>query len=623
MAAPLPSQRMACLFLIGLLAVALNAAAQSRHSHRSKSGNLPAPPAAEPVSLRQDPSGWRLISPDRKPFFSLGVSVITPGVSRESLDPENPGYCAGEHYSTSAEWADATLRRLKAWGFTTIGGWSDFDTLRKSGEQTLWLTPVLHMGSTAGAPWWDMWNPKVIARMDKVAREQILVIRDDPRLLGYYSDNEMGWWNAALWKMTLDHAPSSGQRQRLIALLRETYHEDWQALCRDFQPENAASWRELRRGGMLYLKPGGAGLRVMRQFLGLMADRYYQLAHQIIRKYDRRALILGDRYQSFYYPEVARAAGRWVDAISSNLNASWNDGGFIRFYLETLHQLTGKPIFVSEFYMAAQENRSGNRNNRGVFPVASTQAERATAMRRTLTDLVRTPYVVGADWFQFFDEPPFGREDGENFNFGLVDTQDKAYEELTSAFASFEATRRKLEPDQNRPNATAGIPPAPLDPFVDFKPTLALKHWDREHGFVKPVSSFPLADLYVCWKPQAIYFGLYALDVNENTFYREDYVPKDDRASWVVQIKDCDPVRVRLGSGREPIPSRSDVRIEGLSGIDLTVRSIAVMELTAAQLGRDSFKPGDRIALSSSFVTHARGYQTDWEGEFALRDWSP
>ncbi|HSA03162.1 MAG TPA: hypothetical protein P5055_20730, partial [Candidatus Paceibacterota bacterium] len=284
MAAPLPSQRMACLFLIGLLAVALNAAAQSRHSHRSKSGNLPAPPAAEPVSLRQDPSGWRLISPDRKPFFSLGVSVITPGVSRESLDPENPGYCAGEHYSTSAEWADATLRRLKAWGFTTIGGWSDFDTLRKSGEQTLWLTPVLHMGSTAGAPWWDMWNPKVIARMDKVAREQILVIRDDPRLLGYYSDNEMGWWNAALWKMTLDHAPSSGQRQRLIALLRETYHEDWQALCRDFQPENAASWRELRRGGMLYLKPGGAGLRVMRQFLGLMADRYYQLAHQIIRE---------------------------------------------------------------------------------------------------------------------------------------------------------------------------------------------------------------------------------------------------------------------------------------------------------------------------------------------------
>jgi len=30
------------------------------------------------------------------------------------------------------------------------------------------------------------------------------------------------------------------------------------------------------------------------------------MVHDIIRKYDQRALILGDRYQSFYYPEVAR-----------------------------------------------------------------------------------------------------------------------------------------------------------------------------------------------------------------------------------------------------------------------------------------------------------------------------
>src|SRR4030095_15084509 len=48
--------------------------------------------------------------------------------------------------------------------------------------------PVLHMGSTAGAPWWDMWDPKIVDRMDQVAREQILPLRDDPRLIGYYSD---------------------------------------------------------------------------------------------------------------------------------------------------------------------------------------------------------------------------------------------------------------------------------------------------------------------------------------------------------------------------------------------------------------------------------------------------
>ena len=85
-----------------------------------------------------------------------------------------------------------------------------------------------------------------------------------------------------------------------------------------------------------------------------------------------RALILGDRYQSFYYPEVARACGRYVDAVSSNLNASWNDGSFARFYLETLHRLTGKQLLIGEFYMCARDNRSGNKNDRGVFPVVAT-----------------------------------------------------------------------------------------------------------------------------------------------------------------------------------------------------------------------------------------------------------
>src|ERR1043165_7452817 len=69
----------------------------------------------------------------------------------------------------------------------------------------------LYIGSTAGAPWWDMWDAKITDRMDAVAREQILPLRDDPRLLGYYSDNEMGWWNAILFQMTLEQAPSRSE----------------------------------------------------------------------------------------------------------------------------------------------------------------------------------------------------------------------------------------------------------------------------------------------------------------------------------------------------------------------------------------------------------------------------
>ncbi len=390
-------------------------------------------PAQKPFSVRRYHGVDWLVKPAGTRFFSLGVCCVDQGASREKYATDKPGYAAWKYYGGSNEWANATIQRLNSWGSTTVGGWSDFNAFKQVRAANVAFTPVLHMGSTAGAPWWDMWDPKIIDRMDQVARDQILALRDDPRLLGYYSDNEMGWWNAALFQMTLEQAPTSGQRRRLLDLLRRTYHNHWPALCRDFEPEGAASFEELDQRGRLYLRPTSNGIQTMRQFLGLAAERYYWLVREIIRKYDSRALILGDRYQSFYYPEVAQASARNVDAVSSNLNAGWNDGSFPRFYLETLHALTGRPVFVSEFYLAARENRSGNENKPG-FPVVDTQSERVAGFRRTLETLLRMPFVVGADWFQYYDEPTFGRADGENYNFGLVDIYNKPYETLVQAW---------------------------------------------------------------------------------------------------------------------------------------------------------------------------------------------
>ena len=161
----------------------------------------------------QDGSAW-LVRPDGKRFFSLGVCCVDMGTAPHRFTQTNPSYAAWQHYATSNRWAETTLKRLKSWGFTTLGGWSDFLTLRQAPDMDMALAPVLHIGSTAGAPWWDMWDAKVTGRMDQVAREQIMGLRDDPHLLGYYSDNEMGWWNAALFRMTLQHTPTSGQRQQ-------------------------------------------------------------------------------------------------------------------------------------------------------------------------------------------------------------------------------------------------------------------------------------------------------------------------------------------------------------------------------------------------------------------------
>lgn len=573
-----------------------------------------------PFSIQPLDQRFWLVKPSGERFFSLGVCCVNQGVSPQDWDAANPSYAAWQHYGRPEDWAIATLQRLKAWGFTTIGGWSDFETLKGSLESDHVFSPVLHLGASAGAPWWDMWDPKVVARIDQVARESILPLRDDPRVFGYYTDNEIGWWNAILFKMTLEQAPTSGQRQRLIRLLRETYANDWAALMTDFEPAPIlGSWEELERHGMLYLRPGGNGIRVERQFLGVLAERYYSLMQDAVREYDPQALILGDRHPSFFYPEVIRACLPYVDAISFNLNATWNDGSFPRFQLETLHALSGKPLIIGEFYFAALENRSGNKNNHGAFPVVATQRERARGFRKTIQALLKLPYVIGADWFQYYDEPTHGRFDGENFNFGLVDIHNRPYEALTAAATTLDLSSIRAGPATPRLDASRGVPLAPQNPFADFEPTRALKHWDRERGFVPPASDYPLADLYVCWDRKAIYLGLCAQDVIEDVFYRGKTVLAGERSEWIISIPGTDrPIRGRIGAGMEPVFDEPAVRGLNISGINGNTRSISALELPARLFGKTRFSRGDSMEFSSTLFTHGRAYRTEWNGRFTL-----
>lgn len=580
---------------------------------------LPGKATNAPFSIQRRDGIFWLTKPDGERFFSLGVSCVNQGVSRERFNPMNPGYAAFQNYHNSNLWSQATIGRLKSWGFTTVGGWSDYSALRQCQDPNIAFIPVLAIGMTCGAPWEDMWDTNIIARMYQVARDQILPLQQDPRVLGYYTDNEMGWWNAALFNLTLEQPPTSGQRQRLMKLLRETYHNSWSELLKDFDPDGVTSFGELDQRGMLYLRPGSQGIRVYRRFLGMMAERYYSLVRQIVRTYDSRGLVLGDRYQSFYYPEVARAAVS-LDVVSMNLNAAWNDGNFPRCYLDTLHALTGKPIYVSEFYMAAQQNRTGNKNDASTFPVVMTQAERAEGFRNTLRALLRTPYVVGADWFQYYDEPEYGRFDGENYDFGLVDIHDQPYKSLTTAAQSLNLTAIKGEPDPDSADAGSGVPPAPSEPLGHFTIRLALADWDREHGFVKPISKFPVADLYVCWNQKAVYLGLYAQDFAEQDYYRDKIVPEADRAEWNVSIKGGKrPIHVRLGPGDSPSCDEPGASVVNESGDYMNTRNIAAVELPAKLFDKTTFKPGDKIEFDSTYFTLARADRVEWKGKFTLR----
>jgi agarase len=131
-------------------------------------------------------------------------------------------------------------------------------------------------------------------------------------------------------------------------------------------------------------------------------------------------------------PEVACSSRGYTDAQPLNYYAADTllDAKTFQLIAQESHQ----PVVISEYSFHALDGRSGNRN-RVRFPgEVPTQEARAAGYRLMTSRLAQVPYIIGADWFQWMDEPPGGRRgDGEDVNFGIVDIHDRPYEPLVTA----------------------------------------------------------------------------------------------------------------------------------------------------------------------------------------------
>jgi hypothetical protein len=566
---------------------------------------LPAVPAAPPergcYKTVENDGVWWLQSPSGKRFFSLGVNVVNIGATKTDYRAAKPEYASFLHYPTTDAWAEVTLKRLRDRHFNTIGSWSH----SAFQDGPLPFTVVLSLGESAGAPWGDLFSPKTAQKFDENAKRQILPLRDNPNLLGYFSDNELGWWSDALFLHFIKQPETNLTRQQLIRLLRSHYKDRFAALQRDFNTGSARNFDELGHRGSITLRAGGRGLEAVDEFVQCLAERYYQLAHDSIRRYDEHHLILGDRFATWYPQAVARAAKPYVDVISINTGADWKNGEISTFLLKTLHEITGKPILISEFYMCARENRSGNKNSGAIFPTVRTQRERAAAFRTNLMALAELPYVIGAHWFQYYDEPTYGRPDGEDYNMGLVDIDDRPYEELTAAAASLDidTIHPRAAEQSNSPN-TSPVPPLDSESHV----------WDEKMGLVRGAEAskpaLPFADLYAAWDRKSLYLVLYTADYANRHLYPRMRIPRSDAMEWTVKAgKEAETLHVRFGEGIPPV-------VEGGSAVahmrQKSTRFMVVLKLPASLLGTRELPEGGSISLQSSLSSHGGLNRMQW-----------
>src|SRR6516165_10311798 len=248
---------------------------------------------------------WWLVTPEGNPFFSIGMDTVAPGGATyiegrgfmfrdlPAVDGELAGHWseqddrrglpvqrgrafdhghAFDFFTANLErkfgadwrarWREESATRLEAWGFNTIGNWSDPDLWAM--HRLPYTVPLSPEGELArvssGDDWWgpipDPFDPRFAAAADKMAQHAAAKVRRDPYLLGYFVDNELYWgrgwskdprerYSLAIGSLAADSA--SPAKSAFVAQLTETYREP--AKLGEAWGIALSSWDDLRPTG--------------------------------------------------------------------------------------------------------------------------------------------------------------------------------------------------------------------------------------------------------------------------------------------------------------------------------------------------------------------------------------
>jgi hypothetical protein len=131
-----------------------------------------------------------------------------------------------------------------------------------------------------------------------------------------------------------------------------------------------------------------------------------------------------------------------------------------------------------------------------------TQAERARGAAAATETFARIPQIVGSQWFQYYDHPKGGRADGEDYDFGLVDINNRPYEKLTRALAGANraaaAVHTAAKPPPAKPDDPVVVPHAEVSVAAR-----SLASWPKPASLLPPLRPSPgsvdFGEIYMSW----------------------------------------------------------------------------------------------------------------------------
>ncbi len=395
---------------------------------------------------------WRFVDPEGNPFFSTGVcNVSAQGFSAPDLGSSPYYKNILELYGSKENWANVTKDRMDTWDFNTLGAWCDKYIMATGLNYTLQLNMTGAKWVTGEIP--DYFSEEWLEHANHIGREVVANYSNDKNCLGYFLDNELHWgpdWRTLddLFAVYCNMSSDSPGKVVLVRFLKDKYKGDIKKFNRSWRT-HFKSFNEILEVTCLGSGIHPKSIRARndrREFTYIVAEQYFKVCHETIRKYDENHLILGARFTSCMTPrEVVKACSPYVDVVSVNyypirsfilpiatiiLDKMLN---FVnaKNMLQEYHDITNKPIIISEINSRAWDSGLPNTKPSPILLyVFLTQKQRADHIYNVMIQFIEKNYSIGYHWFAYMDEPRTGRFDGENSNMGIVNVKDKPYRVL-------------------------------------------------------------------------------------------------------------------------------------------------------------------------------------------------
>lgn len=334
----------------------------------------------------------------------------------------------------AARWQGHALDRLQAWGFNTLGNWSE--PALGQARRMPYTLPLSIVGDYAsistGMDWWgrmpDPFDPRFAMATERAVAIAARDHRDDPWLIGYFADNELAWAapgsdpkaRYGLAYGTLRLTTDVPAKRAFLKQLRDKYRNQ-EGLSKAWGIELTA-WELMEDPGFEAPLPNPEHPEIERDyqyFQQVFADTYFKTIADSLKWHAPNHLLLGGRY-AVSTPEAVKACAEFCDVLSFNFYTLKPQDGYDFASLAELD----KPVLVSEFQFGSRD--------RGPFwpgPLELAREEdRGPAYGNFLKAALAQPMIVGAHWFQYLDQPASGRLlDGENGHLGLVAITDMPY----------------------------------------------------------------------------------------------------------------------------------------------------------------------------------------------------